>query len=296
MEIPAGFKSGYAALAGRPNVGKSTLMNCFLNQKLAIVSPRPQTTRHRILGILNGTDHQVMLMDTPGLMDPQYLLQEAMAKTAVNAFGEADIVLLLLEATGVTDDDERVIKAVKQTGLPVLLVINKIDLVDRKTLLPMMQQLYEQGLYKEIVPVSAMKRDGIKQLQQALLSYIPAGEPFYPPDMITDEPERFFVSELIREKVFLQYGQEIPYATAVIIEEFKERPGRKDYINADIYVERSSQKAILIGKQGRALKRLGQAARHDIEEMLERPVFLELNVKVGKKWRRDPRMMKRLGY
>ncbi|MBN2415068.1 GTPase Era [bacterium] len=290
------YKVGYAALAGRPNVGKSSLMNCFLNQKLAIVSPRPQTTRHRILGIMNGPDHQVILMDTPGLMEPQYLLQEAMAKTAVSAFGEADIVLLLLEATGINADDERVIEAVTQTGLPVLLVINKIDLVDRRTLLPLMQQLHEQGLYREIIPISALKRDGIEALQRTVITHMPAGEPFYPPDMITDEPERFFVSELIREKIFLQYGQEIPYATAVIIEEFKERPGRKDYINADVYVERSSQKAILIGKNGRALKRLGQSARQDIEEMLDRPVFLDLNVKVGKKWRRDPRMMKRLGY
>jgi len=290
------FKAGYAALAGRPNVGKSTLMNSFLKQKLAIVSPRPQTTRHKILGIMNGEHHQVILMDTPGLINPKYLLQEVMTKTTVATVGEADIILMLVEASGLTVEDERVIKVVKNSGLPALLVINKIDLVDRNIMLPFIQEMHESGIFKEIIPVSALKNDGVDKLQEVMLQHIPAGEPFYPSDMISDEPERFFVSEIIREKIFLQYGQEIPYATAVIIEEFKERKGRKDFINADIYVERSSQKAILIGRKGRAMKRLGQSARVDIEEMLQRPVFLELNVKIGKKWRRDPKMMKRLGY
>ncbi len=296
MVDTSSFKSGYVTLAGRPNVGKSTLLNALLNQKLAIVSPRPQTTRRRVLGILNGEDHQIILLDTPGLMEPRYLLQETMVRAVTASLEEADIITVMIEAPGLTDDDKRVISIASRRRVPLICLINKIDLVPRQTLLPLMEDLGNRSVFEEIIPISALKNDGLERLVAALLKRMPAGQPFYPPDILSDEPERFFVAELIREKIFLFYGEEIPFATTVLIEQFIERPGKKDYILAYIYVERTSQRGILIGKNGRALKKLGSAARQEIEVMLGRPVFLELQVKVGKNWRRDPTMLKRLGY
>ena len=290
------FHVGYVAIVGRPNVGKSTLMNSLLRQKLAIVSPKPQTTRHRILGILNGEDHQVVFLDTPGLMQPKYLLQETMVKTARTTMREADLILMMMEATGAKPEEEDIARALSYFHVPRFLIINKVDLVDKERVLPIIEGFQRLAIFREIVPISALKADGLDLLLSLIVRTLPEGEPFYPPDIISDEPERFFVSEIIREQIFLHYGEEIPYATTVQVEAFTERPQRKDYIRARIIVEHDSQKGIIIGRGGQALKRVGMAARENIEQFIGRPVFLELHASVRKKWRKDAASIKHLGY
>lgn len=295
-KIETPFRAGYVAIVGRPNVGKSTLMNAFLEEKLAIVSPKPQTTRHRILGILNGDDHQIIFLDTPGQIKPKYLLQKTMVNTAQSTMKEADLILMIAEATGVKSFDDKLVQTLESYKVGRFLVVNKVDLVSRSSLLPVMDHFQQTGVFDEIIPVSALKSDGLDVLLEEILKAIPFGDPFYPPDMISDEPERFFVSEIIREQIFHLYGDEIPYATSVQIDTFEEHPGRKDLIRAHVIVERDSQKGILIGKGGKALKRVGQAARENIEDFLDRPVFLELHVRVKKQWRKDAKQIRRLGY
>lgn len=290
------FKAGYVAIVGRPNVGKSTLMNQLIHEKLAIVSPKPQTTRHRILGILTGKNYQAIFLDTPGLIKPNYLLQEAMMETVSKTMKDADLILMMLDASDIRAEDELVLQAVSQSQRPKCLLINKADKVPKLNILPIIDRFRNDAQFKEIIPISALKNDGLEVLLEQILKYLPEGVPFYPPDMVSDEPERFFVAELIREQIFMHFGDEIPYATAVQIEQFEERPGRKDFIRAVISVERSSQKGILIGKQGQALKKIGSAARVQIEQFLERPVYLQLDVRVQKKWRKDPAQVKRFGY
>jgi GTP-binding protein Era len=290
------FKSGYVAIVGKPNVGKSTLLNHFLKQKLAIVTPKPQTTRNRILGILNGNHYQVILLDTPGLIEPKYKLQESMVRTAMSTIKEADLILMMIEAQALSEADETVLRSLESSPVHKILVINKVDTIRKEELLPLMDEVKDRKVFREIIPISALKGDGLEDLLNEILKILPQGDPFYPPDIISDEPERFFVAEIIREKIFLCYGEEIPYATAVTIAEFKERSGQKDYIHAKIYVERESQKGILIGKGGKALKRVGQRAREEIETFLGRSVYLQLEVAVKKKWRKDPNLMKSLGF
>ena len=290
------FKSGYVAIIRRPNVGKSTLMNAFLKQKLAIVSPRPQTTRNRILGILHGPDHQVILQDTPGLIEPKYLLQQSMTKAVQASLGDADLALFLIEATGLKEEDKRVLALAKELQIPRLLVVNKIDLVPKDNIIPILADMQATGDFSEVIPVSALEKSNLDRLQALIVAHLPTGFPFYPPDQVADEPERFFVGEIIREQLFLRFSEEIPYSTAVRVEEFKEREDRKDYIRATILVERESQKPIIIGKGGRALKAVGSAARMEIERFLDRPVYLELHISVQKNWRRDAAAIKRLGY
>lgn len=291
------FKSGYIALIGKPNVGKSTLMNALLGQKLSIVTPKPQTTRHSILGILSEKTYQLIFIDTPGLLVPRYKLQDKMIKAAFRAIDEADIVLFLIDA------EEKVGVALEETlskiiakKKSVILAINKIDLIDKNQLLPLVEKLTIKFHASEIVPISALKKDGLTELHQLLMLHLPTGLPFYPLDIITEHPERFFVSEIIREKIFENYSDEIPYSTTVLVEEFKERENRKDYIRANIVVEKDSQKGILIGKQGAALKNIGQLSRQDIEHFLGRPVYLELFVKVREKWRQKEAFLKEFGY
>ena len=300
MEPSAGtsvpFRAGYVAIVGRPNVGKSTLMNRLLRQKLAIVSPKPQTTRHRILGILNEKDHQVIFLDTPGLMEPRYLLQEAMVKTARASMTEADLILMMVEAAGIQAQEEELAASLDHHAIPKFLIINKVDLVKKEQILPMIDRFRSSGVFREIIPISALKADGLDALRSLILDALPAGEPFYPPDVISDEPERFFVSEMIREQIFLNFGEEIPYATTVQVDEFKERKRGKDFIRALIIVEHDSQKGIIIGRGGQALKRVGRMARENIEHFIGRSVFLELQVRVKKKWRKDANLMKQLGY
>ena len=294
------FRAGYVAIIGEPNVGKSTLMNSLLEQKISIVTVKPQTTRRRVLGILNGKGYQAIFLDTPGILKPKYLLQEAMLETVFSAIDDADLIFLMIEA-GHPDVDpgekgELVLSSLKRTGKPLFLLINKIDLVQKPELLPIIDRYSKLSIFNEIIPISALNHENLDDLKATLVRYLPVGEPYFPLDAITDQPEKFFVAELIREKVFEKYRDEIPYSTEVEVVEFKEREGKKDFISAEITVERNSQKGILIGKGGVALKEIGELARKEIEEFLGRPVFLEIRVKVRQDWRRDERWLKRLGY
>lgn len=291
------FKAGYVALIGRPNVGKSTLMNALLGQKLSIVTAKPQTTRHRVIGILSGKDFQIIFLDTPGLLIPRYKLQQAMVKTARTVIEETDLLVFMIEPEEkIPAANRSILSDLIQTKKPLILAINKIDLIEKEKLLPVIDDYARSFKLTLIIPISALKEDGLDELKQLLIENLPVGFPFYPAEMITDQPERFFVAEIIREKIFQKYGEEIPYSTTVTVEEFKERYHGKDYIRAIIYVERDSQKGIIIGKQGKALKRVGQIARQEIELFLARSVYLELFVKVKEKWRQKEGLLRELGY
>ncbi len=291
------FRSGYVAIIGRPNAGKSTLLNALLDFKLSIVSPKPQTTRRRVIGIANESDAQMIFLDTPGLIDPRYALQEKMMAYAIEAVDAADVLLPIVDVSGGTTDLlESLRPLVERSGKPAVLLLNKVDLIAKDSLLPLMAACHETGLFKEMIPISALHKDGIPQVKQAVARYLPEHPPYYDPELMTEQPERFFVTEIIREKIFHHFSEEVPYSTDVVIEEFKERKNRKDYVKAQIIVERPSQKAILIGRKGQALKSVGEEARKDIEEFLGRPVYLELWVKVQEKWRDSEKLLRRLGY
>jgi len=291
------FKAGYVAIVGEPNVGKSTLMNALLGQKISIVTRKPQTTRQRVLGILTTPVSQIIFLDTPGLLDAKYLLQETMMRSAHRALEDADVVLVLTEASASDlPDIVRVRLEPVSKGKPLLLCLNKVDTAPRDQVLPVLAGFAKSGMFREVIPVSALKKENLDDLLKTITRYLPEHPAFYPDDVVSEQPERFFVAEIIREKIFEQFQEEIPYSTAVEIREYKEREEGKTFINADIIVERNSQKGILIGKKGAALKAIGQAARKDIEEFVGRPVFLELFVKVGEKWRSKESWMKRLGY
>lgn len=294
MTQPSGnestFRSGYIALIGRPNAGKSTLLNTLLGHRLAIVTPKPQTTRHRILGILNGPDYQALLLDTPGILDPKYTLQKLMKQEIERALADADIILLLIDVTDPVFEDLNLI-----AGKNAVIALNKIDQIPRLDLLPITERCAREG-FDRIYMISALKGDGIEDLKQGLIQLLPEAPPFYPSDQISERSERFFVAEMIREAIFNRYGAEVPYSTTVEIEEFRERPGRKDYIRATIYVEKESQKAILIGEGGRALRKVGEIARESIEQFLGRPVYLELWVKVARNWRDNEPFIRRTVY
>ncbi len=291
------IKVGYVAIVGQPNVGKSTLLNNLLDFKVAAVTRKPQTTRHQIKGILNGDDHQIIFFDTPGLLEPKYKLQEAMRQAAFRALKDADLVLFMATASTKPDEfDTKLLNQIQDFNHSIILALNKMDIIAKNQVLPVMEYFSGLGTLRSIVPISALKKDGLDSLKEEIISALPAGQPFYADDQITDHPERFVVSELIREKIFQRYGEEIPYATTVEIDEFKERKDGKDFIRAIIYVEKASQKGILIGKKGAALKDVGRIARQEVEDLLERKVFLELWVKVKEKWRQDEKMLKEFGY
>lgn len=291
------YKAGYVAIVGQPNVGKSTLTNELLKFRLSIITAKPQTTRHRILGILNGNNYQVIFLDTPGLIEPKYRLQEVMINAAINATKDADLILFLVTAAPKPQEkDLAILEMIKKTGKPVILVINKIDLLSKALVLPCIDEYNRLHQFSAIIPISALKKENLDALEQAIVSQLPFGQPFYSPELVTEHPERFFVSEIIREKIFQNYGDELPYSTAVVIDEFIEKKGRKDVIKARIIVERASQKGIIIGKGGAALKNVGQLARMEIEEFLGRPVFLELWVAVRDKWRKKDMFLKEFGY
>ncbi len=290
------FKSGYVAIVGRPNVGKSTLLNNLLNFKISAVTRKPQTTRHQIRGILTGDDHQIVFLDTPGMLEPSYKLQEAMLQAVHRSLKDADLALFIIEAGAVSKQDLDHLKTIRELNTKLILAVNKVDIVAKGKLLPLLDFYHKQQRIDTLVPISALRKDGLEELKQELISALPAGFPFYSKDQITDHPERFLVAEIIREKIFLKFGDEIPYSTTVEIDEFKEREKHKDFIRATIFVERKSQKGILIGKNGAALKAIGQLARQDIEKALDRPVYLELWVKVKEKWRQNEIILKEFGY
>jgi GTP-binding protein Era len=284
-QVPAGFRSGYVAIVGPPNAGKSTLLNRLLGAHLAAVAPRPQTTRHRILGVHNRPGYQMVFLDTPGLLDPAYPLQKYMKREITRAVSDADLVLLVLDATRGPAEFDGLTRTV--AGKKGVVVLNKVDLVKEKArLLESAAGLARAGL-NDVFMVSAINGSGTAALEAAIVGRLPEAPPLFPPDAIAERDERFFTAEFIREAVFNLYGEEIPYSTTVVIEEFRERPGRKDYIRATIYVERESQRAIVIGQDGRALKRAGSTARRSIERFLGRGVYLELWVKVALAWRKD---------
>ena len=295
-DVPQNFKSGYVAIIGLPNAGKSTLLNALLNIKLSIISAKPQTTRRKVLGILNKADYQVIFIDTPGILKPKYKLHTRMMEQVHAALEDADLLVLIVDVTDKKHPVEIDLPAMNPGQKPVLLLLNKVDLINKQDLLPLMDLYKEFYSFDEIIPISALNRDGVEQVEKAIVQRLPHHPPFYPPDILSDQPERFFVAEIIREKIFERFFQEIPYSTEVVVEEFKERSSGKDYIYAIIYVERPLQKGIIIGKKGEALKKIGEAARKEIEAFLGRKVFLELRVKVNENWRYDERKLKRLGY
>ncbi|HSA78896.1 MAG TPA: GTPase Era [Nitrospirota bacterium] len=288
------FKSGFISIIGRPNVGKSTLLNALLGEKIAIISDKPQTTRNRILGIVNQPAAQLVFMDTPGIHKPMHKMNEFMVKTALATYNEVDVILMLVEATEQPGGgDKFIIETLSQVKTPVFLLINKVDLIKKEALLPLMQEYSKLYNFTEIIPVSALKND-LGGLLDAILKWLPQGPKYFPDDQLTDQPERFIVSELIREKVFALTKEEIPYSTAVVIEEMKEEPDITR-ITAVIYVERDSQKGILIGKGGGMLKKIGTLARQEAEKLLGAKIFLQLWVKVKKGWREDEHMLKNIG-
>jgi GTP-binding protein Era len=293
------YKSGYTAIIGQPNVGKSTLMNSLLDVKLSITSPRPQTTRRRVMGIFNEKNLQIVFLDTPGILKPKYNLQKEMMSCVNMAIVDADLLVYIIDGTSHQDKifaDTEKLTNINPAKKPVLTAINKIDLLSKSLLLPMIERLHSLYPFESIIPISAKTNDGLKELIESFYKFIPLHPPFYDPEILTDQPEKFFVAELIREQVFFQFQKEIPYSIEVIIIEFKERQKGKDYIAAELYVERESQKAIVIGKKGEALKKLSHKARTEIEKFLDTEIFLEIFVKVKKNWRQDERLLKQFGY
>jgi GTPase len=289
------YKAGYVALVGKPNVGKSTLMNALVGQKLSIATHKPQTTRHRILGILSKNNYQAIFLDTPGLIDPRYALQQIMVEKIHRAVSDADMVLVILDITE-PDIPDAIIRSIDSRPIPVFLILNKCDLINRNDALPVIEKLNRTYSCTGIIPVSALLGEGIDILEDQIAIHLPEHPPYYPQDIVTEHPERFFVAEIIREQIFLLYEEEIPYSTTVLIEDFTEQEGRKDVIRAEIVVDRESQKPIIIGKGGAKLKSLGVRARKQIEEFLGRPVYLQLFVKTREKWRNTDAWLKRFGY
>lgn len=287
------FRSGFISIIGRPNVGKSTLLNALLGEKIAIISDKPQTTRNRIQGIVSRPDAQLVFIDTPGIHKPQHRMNEAMVESALATFKEVDIILFMVEAGPPGAGDRFIIETLSGVATPVFLIINKIDLVKKETLLPLIEEY--RGLYSfaEIFPVSALLGD-LGGLVEAIISRLPEGPKYFPEDELTDQPQRFIISEFIREKIFTLTRDEVPYSTAVVIEDMKEEPGLIR-VHAVIYVERESQKGIIIGKGGELLKKIGTLAREDAERLLGCRMYLKLWVKVKKDWREDERMLKSLG-
>jgi GTP-binding protein Era len=291
-----GYKSGYAAIVGRPNVGKSTLLNTILGEKIAIVSPKPQTTRNRITGIKTMDAAQIVFLDTPGIHKPRQLLGEAMNRLAYESLEDVDVVLLMAEPEAPVSGDMFVIEKIKGISKPVILVINKADTVKKHELLPVIEAYCGHYSFAEIVPVSALRNENVDVLIGLILKYLPEGPKLYPDDIVTDQMERFMASEIIREKVMEDTREEVPHSTAVSIEEWSTREDGVVFIRANIYIERDGQKGILIGKKGERLKSIGTRARHDIENLLGVKVFLELWVKIKKDWRSDERTLKELGF
>jgi len=288
-------KAGFVNIIGNPNVGKSTLMNALVGERLSIITSKAQTTRHRIMGIVNGDDFQIVYSDTPGILQPNYKLQESMMRFVTGALRDADVILYVTDTVEQGDRSADFIAKVAAGGIPTIVVINKIDLSTAEAVEALAQRWRARLPGAEVIPVSAKEAFNTDTLLDRILARLPEAEPYYPKDTLTDKPLRFFASEIIREKIFLHYAKEIPYSVEVAIEGYKEEAAI-DRITAVIYVSRESQKGIIIGHKGEMLKRVGTAARLDLETFLGKKVFLELHVKVGGDWRNDPRQLRRFGY
>ena len=294
-------KSGFVNIVGNPNVGKSTLMNALVGERISIITSKAQTTRHRILGIVNGEDFQIVYSDTPGVLKPNYKLQESMLEFSRSALVDADILIYVTDVQDNIEKNADFLDKVKHNKAHLILVINKIDLTTQDTLTRLVEFWQKQLPTAEIFPISAKERFGVDQLFRRIVELLPPSPPFFDKDQLTDKPEKFFVTEIIREKILLNYDKEIPYSVEVEVESFKEEEGTDGKgglirISAIIFVERDSQKGIIIGKQGQALKKVGTQARKDIEDFFQKKVFLELFVKVDKDWRQKSARLRHYGY
>lgn len=294
-------KSGFVNIIGRPNVGKSTLMNALVGERMSIITHKPQTTRHRILGIVSGDSYQVIFSDTPGIIqDPSYKMQELMNAFVNTTFEDADLMLFVTSCNEVYEEDDPIIERLKTVDIPLFLVLNKTDLVKPEEVLKLIQWWNSRIKFQETIPIAALKKRNTETLLKLILEVLPEGPAYYPKDQLTDRPERFFVGEIIREKILELYDQEIPYSAEVLVTSFKEGKNKEGEnlvnIGAEIFVVRKSQKGILIGKDGQAIRRLGTSSRLALEKWLEQKVFLDLRVKVKDNWRDDDRMLKHFGY
>lgn len=288
-------KSGFVNIVGCPNVGKSTLLNALVGERLSIITSKAQTTRHRIMGIVSGDNYQVVFSDTPGILKPNYKLQEKMMEFVVSAFSDADVFLFITDMFEDIVLDEKYLDKLKKTTTPVLLLINKIDQATQEGLEKKVDEWKAKLPNAEIIPISALKKFNLDNVMKRIVDLLPPGEAFYDKDSLTDKPERFFVSEIIREKILLKYNREIPYSVEVVVNSFKEEE-KIIRIQADILVERDSQKGIIIGHQGEALKKVGTMARKEAEAFFGKQIYLELYVKVAKDWRNSDFNLKNFGY
>jgi len=298
MAVQEAFRSGFVSIIGRPNVGKSTLLNQILGEKIAIVSDKPQTTRTRILGVKHLPEAQIIFLDTPGIHKPKFGLNQRMVKTALGTLNEVDMILFLVDAKEDPGGGDRfIIEEVKKVNVPIFLILNKIDRVGKQALLPPIERY--SGLYSftEIIPVSALTGENVDRLVDVIVKYLPPGDPLFPEDEITDQPLRVIAAEVVREKILTRTRDEIPYSVGVVVEQFNEDPEKELVsIHAVIYVERDSQKGIVIGKSGKMLKAVGTEARHDLERLIGTKVFLKLWVKVKDDWRGNEAILNELGY
>lgn len=288
-------KAGFVNIVGNPNVGKSTLMNLLVGERISIATFKAQTTRHRIMGILNTDDMQIVFSDTPGVLKPNYKLQESMLNFSESALVDADVLLYVTDTIEQPDKNLEFMEKVRRLDVPVLLLINKIDLSNQEDLVKLVDQWHEMLPKAEIIPVSAKARFNVDAVMKRIRELIPDSPPYFGKDQLTDKPARFFVTEIIREKILLYYDKEIPYAVEVVVEQFKEE-AKSIHINAVIYVERDSQKGIIIGKQGKALKKVATEARKTLEHFFQKTIYLETFVKVDKDWRSSDKELKNFGY
>lgn len=294
-------KAGLCAIIGKPNAGKSTALNAVLAEKLSIVSEKPQTTRKKVVGVLTLDNKQVVFYDNPGLINPRYELQKRMMDYVAESVADADLILIVVDVVDYIKKGEftqkKYLEALKESGKPIIIALNKVDLLaDKKSLLPLIDNLSKSGVFDEIIPISALKNENMNALVDSVMNRLPESPFYYDPEFISYQSQRFFVSELIREKVYEKYRQEIPYSTEVNIREFKEREKGKWFISADIIAERKSQKGIILGEKGSKIKELGADSREAVENFLGRPVYLELFVKIRDKWRDNKNMLRSFGY
>lgn len=288
-------KAGFVNIIGSPNVGKSTLMNALVGEKLSIITSKAQTTRDRIMGIVNGDDFQIVYSDTPGIIKPGYMLHESMMKSVDSAFSDADVILFMTDINETSLIDKTIIPKLNKINQPILCLINKIDLADQEAVASKISHWQSQIKRAHIIVLSALNKFNVDAVLEKVIENLPESPPYFPKDQLTDKPEKFFVAEIIREKIFERYKQEVPYSSAVVVESFKEE-NKLIRIRAEIIVERDTQKGIMIGHHGKALKKIGTLARLKMESFLGKKVFLELYVRVNKDWRKNNRALKKLGY